>query len=465
MMRKGRFLVFFGVFLLVFSGIVCAVDLDVEVFPVKDTVFKDEEATFIINITNEQDKEDRFKVSSLSLNWILEKDLSDLKIGVGKTENYLLVFKALGDVKPGKYGVVVTVTSKTDEEIKLEKILEITLVDENNLVDSELVVPDSIDPRKKINMKIKVKNNYNLILENLKVRAVSSLFEKERKLNLNKSEEKELDFTLELNPNTQDGRYNVEIFVYRDEELIGKDKTEINIAKYPGVREIVTPNNAILVWRETVEKINEGNSVEKIVYSKEFGWFAKLFTKSDPEPSTIVKKEGKYILKWEFDLNPEESKSIYIKTSYRLLVLGLIILIVICALLYEFFRREIKIDKKILTKIKTKENIAKIKVVVGLKNKSGKEFRNLKLMDRIPSGSKAGEYGTIEPDRIIKGVSSLNLIWKIPILRGKEERVISYSVEIPLKKGKMKLPCTLVKYHRGKRSLISRSGLVSFSLK
>jgi len=465
MVKKGSFLVLLTVFLLMFSSIVYAVQLDIKVTPVKDTVFKGEEAKFNIGITNEESVTDTFKVSSLNLNWILNKEATDLVIGAGKTENYLLVFEPLGALKPGRCGIVLTVSSKTKEEIELEKVLEITLVDETSLVSSEITSSDSIDPRRESSLKLQVSNNYNLLLEDVKIKMSSGLFEREETFDLEPFGEEETSFSIAFGSDIQDGDYSVDLLAYQDEKLIGKDKSKITVSKYPGIREVVTPENGILTDKVTVEKINEGNSIERVEYGKELGWFAKLFTSSDPAPTTIVKTEEGYLMKWEFEISPKETKTISIKTSYTCFVLSLIVLILVIAGLYELLRREVVVNKKLLTKLRTKDNVAKIKVIIEVKNQSRKEFKNLKLMDRIPNGSKAGEYGTLTPERTIKGLTTLSLMWKIPALRGGEDRIMSYSVEIPLRKGRIGLPPALLKYNRGNRSLVSKSKQISFYLK
>jgi len=449
---------------LILSSIALAAEIEIDVIPVKNTVYQGEQALFDVKITNDGDTSADFKIKSLDLNWIPdESSVKSLYVGSHKTETGRLTFNALSDVKPGRYGVSLAIENG---DLKTEKILPIILIDFSNLITPRFVGPQ-IDPRREGIVRLQLKNNYDITLENVNVKLTSDIFEKTISTTLAPLETRIEEFTVNLNSNAKEGAHEVTITLNQNDKLISETKDAVTIAYYPGLREILTPENSLLVKKDTVKKINEGNAVISEKYVRELARFEKLFTSTEPLPDSISYENKIYLYKWNLDLNPGESKTIVIETNYRTPLIVLIIVLIALSLIYYYFiYKDILVSKKVLTTIKTEKGATKLKVIINLKNKRKRIFKNVKIMENITSNLKnPSEFGTIAPNKIVKTGNTISLIWILPEFGKHEERALSYSVEAGRDVRKLYVPSTLVKYHKAGRSIVSRSNKVGLFAK
>ncbi|MEW6063060.1 MAG: hypothetical protein AB1571_01680 [Nanoarchaeota archaeon] len=445
--------------ILMLSSITLAAEIEIDVVPIKNTVYQGEQALFDIKITNNGDTSADFKIKSTDLNWIPdESSVKSLYVGSHKIETGRLIFNALSDVKPGRYGISLAIENGN---LKTEKILPIILIDFSNLITPRLVGPQ-IDPRREGIIRLQLKNNYDVALENVEAKLTSDVFEKTITTTLNPLETKIEEFTVNLNPNTKEGVHEATITLKQNGNLISETKDAIIIAYYPGLREIITPEYSLLVKKDTIQKLNEGNAVISEKYVRELTRFEKLFTSTEPLPNSISYENKLYIYKWNLDLNPGEGKIIVIETNYRTPLIILIAALIILSLIYYYFiYKDISVSKKVLTTIKTEKGETKLKVIINLKNKRKRAFKNVKVMETITGNLKnPSEFGTITPNKIAKTGNTLSLIWILPELGKYEERALSYSVEAGHDVRKLHVPATLVKYHKAGRSIVSRSNKI-----
>ncbi len=443
------------IFILLLSSVVMASDFSVSISPIKGSVFKGESASFLIKITNNANQGDNFQIKSADLNWIVDdSSIKSLSIGGKKTMSATIMFNPMSDLKPANYGVVLNIVGSTSNQ---EKILPITLIDPNNLVSLKFLNSDGVDPRRPTLIKLQIKNNYDTPL-NIKYSLSSEMFQKEGSISLEGMDYKVEEFTLTLDPKTQEGSHDIDVKVSLDNKVVQELKIPLIIKYYPGLREIITSSSSFLLYEDAVKKINEGNSIIKDSYIKQFSLLERLFTKANPEANSIVKEENKYIYKWDVNLNPQESVEIKIITDYRTPILIFIVLALIIGYAYSLMRRHIEIQKKVLT-LKSENSINKIKILLTIKNKTGKNLKNVKIMERLPMHTKnPGDYGTSQPTKIVNQGNLINLIWIIPQLSPKEERVFSYKIESKAKK--LILPPALAKYNINDKTLISNSNRV-----
>ena len=349
-----------------------------------------------------------------------------------------------------------------EDGVKTERIIPISLIEFSNLITPSFIGPE-IDPRRESFIRLQLKNNYNIRLEDVNIKLSGDIFEDiTRTINLEEFEAKVEEFKVNLNPNTKEGKHSITITLSTPEKLISETKKDITISYYPGLREIITPESSFLVIKETIKKVNDGNAVINEIYVKQFSGLQKLVTSTDPLPNSISYENGVYLYKWNLNLNPGEEKTIIVEINYRYPLISLIVIIIILGIIYYYFiHKDIEVKKKVLTTIKTEKGITKLRVSVSVRNKSGRELKNVKIMESIPSIAKnPSEFGTLTPNRIVKLGNRLNLIWIIDI--GKhEERLLSYKVESGLEAiGKLVIPPTAVKYHKAGRSIVAKSNRI-----
>jgi hypothetical protein len=114
------------------------------------------------------------------------------------------------------------------------------------------------------------------------------------------------------------------------------------------------------------------------------------------------------------------------------------------------------IKKKVLT-IKSKDGINYMKILLMIKNKGKREIKNLRIVDQLFNAKTIPtDYGTLRPSRVNRKGENVVLVWDNITLVGKEERILSYRVNVEIK-NRIILPRAMVKYRVGKISRVVKS--------
>ncbi len=458
--------IFLMVFLLFLVSLAYSASFEIGHNPTNVIVFEGENATFDLTIKNNQAYDTFYKIDSVDYNWNLINKLSlvNIKVPANQEKTIELKLKPTKGLEKKTYGVNIITTSQSTGE-RIEKIIEVSLINEDDVFDVEFSGPDEIDPRKENNkVELKIKNNFDNNYNDLTVVMVSDIFSETSTIDLNAKETKIEEYILNIDDEAKEGIHEVEVSFYYDNELIGKNNIDLKISQYSGVREIVTKEDSLLINREITKKINSGNAIAFQKFTKKISFFEKLFTETNPEPDIIEKEDGNYILIWNLRLEPEEETEITTTTDYRTPLIILLIAILVSGFLYHRFKKEIRITKKVFT-IKSEKGTSKMKVILTLKNKSKKELKNVRVMERVNNiVEKPHGFGSLEPFKINKTGNSVEIIWKLKDMSPKEEVVISYNVETKVHKiGKLLLPPALARYITDKRVKISKSNRMVIS--
>ena len=235
----------------------------------------------------------------------------------------------------------------------------------------------------------------------------------------------------------------------------------LKISQYAGVREISSEEKSLLVNKETVKKVNDGNAISFQKYVKTLTPMEKIFTSTSPVPDDILKSNENYVLTWDIRLEPGEEKEIAITTNFRTPLIILILAIILIIIAYLRLKKDIKVKKNAIIVGKERGGISRIKIHITLHNKGKKAINNIKLMDRVPGTHEdPGEFTTLKPFRVSKWSTGLNLIWKIESMAPNEEKIIEYKINARMHAGKLLLPPTLAQYVQGKNTVMSKSSSI-----
>ena len=103
--------------------------------------------------------------------------------------------------------------------------------------------------------------------------------------------------------------------------------------------------------------------------------------------------------------------------------------------------------------------ISKMKVLLHVKNRTGKVIDNILVTDRIPHIAeiiKDFEVGTLKPEKMIKHEKQGVLLrWTFSQLEPYEERIITYMVKTKLNiVGGFCLPSAMVKFKNKKKKFV-----------
>lgn len=128
--------------------------------------------------------------------------------------------------------------------------------------------------------------------------------------------------------------------------------------------------------------------------------------------------------------------------SYFPLVFSIAVVIIALIFLVSFYVSGLKIDKQLLIPSKSTHGKKAVKVKLSIKNGTNKEIKNVHVEDYIPEPLHLIEdFGTLHPSTVKKLENKIKLIWRLPKLEPKEERVLSYAFRSKLEVlGKILLP-------------------------
>lgn len=458
-MRFG--LVVLLVFLVSVLGVAA---LDVSYDNVNTVVLSGQQVKYLLHVKNDKSESVNVQIKSLSLDWILDEGQGFYDIKAGETRNFGLTFSPLLADKPAVYGLILVVES---EEERVEKILKAEVLDYKKIFSKEYSFP-VIDPRRGTMLKFNFENKYDILLHDLMLSLDSDLITKESKFSLNPKGSEVIEFEIDIDDVTPEGKYPVDIKVIDAEENVYvEDEEMLTVSIYHDVKEVIEPVEGFLVSGEKITQMNDGNSVVDKRLTRIFSALEKKFTKFDPVPSEWKIEEGKYIAVWSYSLEPGESKSVRYVTNFKTPLIVVIAIVVIILLVYFIKRKPLSISKKVLTLHTKKGDIAIMKVLINIKNTSKEKLHNVSVVDRVPNLIKAPvEFGVLKPSSVKKIGDGARMVWSFHSMVPGEERVISYKVESKVYVlGKLTLPPAVVSVKRKNRKVIVRTNQVVVSEK
>ena len=235
----------------------------------------------------------------------------------------------------------------------------------------------------------------------------------------------------------------------------------MSLGYYTNIGGVETPAEGFLFNSEKIIKKNNGNTISHETYSVELSYFDNLITTVSPEPTSRVNENGVYILTWDFDLNPEETKEIIIIKNYRKPTFSLLLLITAIGLFYSYRKKEIELVKEILSVKQSRDGILSMDIVISLKNKSRRTLKNLKLLDTTHNLiDEPSHFGSKKP-QIIKSNETTRMLWDIPIIKGKSNFVASYNIKVKHHRiSNIRIPRAVAKYFKLNRKIITYSNNV-----
>jgi hypothetical protein len=428
-MRKRVFL--WAICLLVFSMSVYAADsVETSHMDIVSTILPDGTASFYLYIDNNQDIVDTFRIVKPFVYWSWLLDSEQVQITNGDSEKIMINITPFDEKDPGEYGIKLDIESVNNDSVGNSEFFEIKVVGYDQVLNTELNLPDNINPNKEQLFRIQVVNSYDISIDNLKFVLFSEYFEGSEDFDLRPYETVDLEIPVEFAGTVREGDNDLLLKFYHNEELVLEQEEIINIGYFTDVAGKGTPEESFLYSKETVVRTNTGNIVSKETYMKRLSWFGKLFTSTSPSPDGVSRKGSDYVLTWEFDLQPDQTRTIVIETSYRGFVFAVILAILLFGFLFYWLKRDVSLEKKVISMKKGEHGYYSMNVVLSLKNKTLKDIRNMKVMDRLAGRvDDVSNYGAFKPS-VFKSESgkSTKVVWNLPKLGKREEILLQYTM-------------------------------------
>ena len=418
--KRALFLVL-AMFLMtiILVSFVSAIDLEIEKKAIRDVVITelDTPAEFEFTITN-NGPDDTFEMYSLVGINIYPK--GNFKINHGQTKIINIEIEVLEAAKQtqGYYTFVYKIKG-SNTGIQEDKVtVKIAGIKEALEISADSINTDSEKTT------VYLRNKEDIDFPEMTAEFSSTFFSKKETFSLEALEKKsfEVDLNKEKLRTLVAGPYMLLTTLSFNEE----EKRLESTIKFLETSGISTTGNeeGLLLYRQEIEKINEGNipTVAEIKITKNI--FSRLFTNFNLPPTRTEREGFKIIYSWNQELRPSQSLKIIAKTNWIIPII-IIIAVGVIIFLFNVYWKSNLILKKTISFVRTKGGEFALKVTITAKSR--KFIEKINIVDKIPPMMKLYErYGTIAPDRI--DVKNRRIEWNLENLDETEERVFSYII-------------------------------------
>lgn len=464
------------ILLILSLSIAVAADYNISISPKEKKITLSETAQFSVTIISNSTKTEKFTavLPPAEVKWSMLPQT--VNVYPGSKESFNLLITPTKHIIPGPYGIKINFRREAPEEL-IEKTVFVNVQTESEIISkykpsikADVDMPVSITPEKKITIRVNIENQNVLNLTDLKIRISSDLevLNTERVTHLAPLEEKVLAFTYELNPLQKPGEYRVSFELLKGNQTIETFSTRVLtvLEIKPGFGKEEKEKLGLLKLTKELTYTSKSNIKDAQEIKLPISLFEKWFTSSIPE-AKYFKEEGKRFISWNLELEPGQSKTIFIIVNYRP-ILYVIVLIIIIVVLYYAYKSPV-IIKKGVSEVNLKEGgISQIRLMLEIKNNSKKSISNVTITDYVPNIAileKTYIEGTLKPSKILHHKERGTILkWELPELAPGEDRLISYNIKSKLSiLGNFKLPRAKVKFkHKGKE-YISYSNTLGIS--
>jgi len=455
-----------------------AIELSAE--PLVDVIYAHEQASYRLSIKNNGRLNGTFRISFTDVAWSVQSDplydyFSGMSINVGETKDTTLFIKPINQEVYGKYKIEVVVQSK-ETGIKESEILILTIrppkptIREYLAVVRRLVdIPPQVDPREPMPIGINLENRNPMNISSLTIILRSNLIDNKVSVSLGPLESKRVEITESIPSDTppQADTLNVS-FVVGNETLEPVISEVFEVMGYSDVKARI--GGAVkrpFFSEESVTYLNDGNKATDYYVEQQISMISSLFTRTSPKAFSI-KREGAYYLAWRIRLEPHQSVTITVRQDYRALGFALFFVIIVIVGFF-FIRKPVSVKKSASVFSSREGGISEMKVVIHIRNLSGRGFERVVVIDPVPDIAEVDMYtelGTLQPSKVVKHPRKGKVVkWSVGSLERFEERILTYKLKSRLSiLGELKLEPARVKYvdDRGVEILV-RSNSVRLS--
>lgn len=456
------------IFVLSIAYVSAATQIEVTHEDLKSRVSPGETAEFLFKVKNNMNTEDTFMISVNDLDIypfgnIIESAEFEPKIVTlkpGESVDVNLKLKILKEAIPNvNYKTFLAVKSSNDPDIWKNEYVIVSVLAPNDLVEILTSMPDKVVASKGQTLEITLTSKVNTILKDVSVSVSSEFFQEGFKQNIYYGVPVVKQINYDLDPSTKPGKYRLSVKVFYNDRMRGELLKEFEIITNRNIMQSDEVESGFLVKRYDYERDNQGNvEMEETVFLP-LETIERLFTTSSLKPSK--KTDAGY--EWTFTIKPGEKRNVDVKTDYRTVFYGTIIIVLFALGLWYYMHKTIVIKKHLYHIKDNQHGLAELKILLKVRNK-GNPLKIVKVVDIVPGLMKiVGEYGTLKPAKIESTYSGTRIIWEVHGFEMGDERLISYKLEskTPLHHT-VTLPPAAVIYKKLSRAITKTSNKVIY---
>lgn len=457
-LKNTKILLISFIVLILSVCLVSASYFNVNIDSIEKEIYPDEYAVFNVSITNNFEHKETFTFSQDS-RWLLMQNQPVSAVEPNETKSTIVSLKPRVLMKAGKaYNVLFKINAISEDRLwsnylpiylksydspSGEYIPSLNLYSEFN---------NQVDPREKLKVKLRIRNRNALNVNDMNIVLHSDLFHKVVKESLLPQQEKTVQITFDIDPAQKPGAQELEVRIDIKNKTYASLKEDFEIISFSDIDVTEEKSREFLRTVTNLYAINNGNIKSSKIVALEKNWFERIFTTANID-YTVAKANGKAVIQWTIELDPQEETEITISNNYRLLF---IILIVIILAIYLYFnlRSEVVIKKKaslVHSHVRAHEGVSLIKMKLFIRNRTSKKLHEVGIREKLSKLTELIEekhsIGSPKPFKVIKGKRTTLVKWHFPYLEPYEERIITYTLESRLKLiGSVQFPRAIIKF-------------------
>ena len=463
------------------SLIVNATYFDIDITPINSQIYPDEYAEFNLTITNNLQSKETFTISTNS-RWLLTKSeqFNNLEINESRTSIIKLKPRTIMSLGEG-YSIPLIIEGVTSDT-KISKDISIFLKSYSSEFGEYIPslnlyteFSEKVDPREKFKISLRLRNRNPLNITEMDLIVHSDIFHKIIKDSLLPLQEKIIQVSFEIDKDLLPDEHQLDIYLNINNKTYASLRDNFEIISFADIKISEEKDREFLRIITKLNAINNGNSVGTKTVAIEKNWLERIFTTTNVDYD-IGTSDGKVVISWTLELQPDEEVKIIISNNYRLLF-AIIIIIILVIYLYFNLRSEIVIQKRASViqghVHKKEEGNSLLKLKLFIRNRTSKKLHDVEVKERLSKLTKFIEepdaIGSPNPSKIIHGKSSTLVKWRFEALEPYEERLITYKIESRFKLvGSIQFPRAIVKFrtHEGKMHTTgSNKAMLNFVVK
>jgi len=435
--KKYAILVFV---MLLYVSLANAAAFDIEITPIEDRISIEEFAKFEVKVKNNLQIPDVYRIYSANFpTWDVRTEPIvnpiTIELNPGEEGKVEIIVDPLKIRDIGTYAVSLNVRSNALNRLSTVP-LEVTILSTETLIGgyvptviTSLGIPDKIDPREEVPIKIVLSNQNIIDYPDLVIKLESDLFEDTIDTKLGPKEDKTLDLTTILNPLTPPQKIDFVLSVFKaDRSIINPIVRKIEIIEYQE-QILVDERKRLLTTRRNYEFISNNPDYEG-TFKVETTLFGSIFSSESPKAKIITENDKKYFV-WDVKLENNKMQVTVTKNFVPMFIV--IVALIVIASLYYTLRAPLSLRKEYSSKIIKHGGVVELSIVLHIKNRGQGKIKDIEITEIIPSIISVGKevsIGSLRPTKILRHEKKGTTIvkWNIDNLDVSEERVVSYKV-------------------------------------
>ena len=419
--------------------------------------------TFIVE--NDGDEADNIRMTFTDVDWTLRTSpthyyFSGIPVEAHSRTTFTLTLSPGSGLPYNLYLINIRfISERTGEATTVSLPVEFQPIDYEGPVYRTAVrwaidAPRSVDPRESLPVTIDIRNRNPRDIEEFVVSISSPYFSDVQSFPLRPLAEERVEFDFPLSRDLDPQEFDLSVkFTADDEELLPVEVQSVRIEAYEDVRTHESQSGGFFRRDALRTYENRGNAPASVEGAEQVSFLSRPFLTvfiddARSERSFVTNSSGTYAT-WNLDLERDETRTVQLVYNYMLLF-WIVLFIVLGGGVYQLMKSPILIKKDAVVVGVTEGGISEIRVVIHLKNRSARRFKDLTIVDSIP---KLAEFVPEKDDsynatRLYRNEKEGSVVkWNLDSLEKYEERIFTYRVRSKLSIiGGLHLPRTIIRF-------------------